>query len=150
VSLATAVDLTVSPIADADLDAVVELWTRCDLLRPWNDPQSDIAFARNRPNSDVLVGRQNGAIVAAVMVGHDGHRGTVYYVAVDPGFRNKGIGRAIMRAAENWLHERGVAKLNLMVRAENRNVRGFYDALGYGEQERVVYAKWLDGRAPTP
>jgi ribosomal protein S18 acetylase RimI-like enzyme len=150
VSLATTDHLTVSPIADADLDAVVELWTRCDLLRPWNNPRSDIAFARNRPNSDVLVGRHNGTIVAAVVVGHDGHRGTVYYVAVDPHFQNKGFGRAVMSAAENWLRERGIAKLNLMVRAENGNVRSFYDALGYGEQARVVYAKWLDGRAPTP
>jgi ribosomal protein S18 acetylase RimI-like enzyme len=150
VSLTTADHLTVSPVADADLDAVVELWRRCDLLRPWNDPRSDIALARNRPNSEVLVGRQNGAIVAAAMVGHDGHRGSVYYVAVDPVFRGKGFGRTIMSAAEIWLRERGIAKLNLMVRAENANVRGFYDSLGYGEQERVVCAKWLDGRAPTP
>jgi ribosomal protein S18 acetylase RimI-like enzyme len=150
VRLATADHLTVSTIADAELDAVVELWTRCELLRPWNDPRSDIAFARNRSNSEVLVGRQNGAIVAAVMVGHDGHRGCVYYVAVDPSFRSKGFGRAIMSAAENWLRERGIAKLNLMVRAENSNVRSFYYALGYAEQERVVCAKWLDGRAPTP
>jgi ribosomal protein S18 acetylase RimI-like enzyme len=55
-----------------------------------------------------------------------------------------------MSAAESWLRQRGIAKLNLMVRAENRKVRSFYDALGYGEQERVVYAKWLDGRPPTP
>jgi ribosomal protein S18 acetylase RimI-like enzyme len=137
VRLATADHLTVSTIADAELDAVVELWTRCELLRPWNDPRSDIAFARNRSNSEV-------------MVGHDGHRGCVYYVAVDPSFRSKGFGRAIMSAAENWLRERGIAKLNLMVRAENSNVRSFYYALGYAEQERVVCAKWLDGRAPTP
>ena len=149
-SVATTDHLAVSPIADADLDAVVELWERCDLARPWNDARPDIAFARNRPNSDVLVGRQDGAIVAAVMVGHDGHRGCVYYVAVDPDLRGRGFGRAIMSAAEDWLRQRGVIKLNLMVRAENRKVRSFYDALGYGEQERVVYAKWLDGRAPTP
>jgi ribosomal protein S18 acetylase RimI-like enzyme len=150
VSLTTTDHLTIAPIADADFDAVVELWTRCDLLRPWNDARSDIAFARNRPNSEVLVGRQDGAIVAAVLVGHDGHRGSVYYVAVDPDLRSKGFGRAMMSAAESWLRQRGIAKLNLMVRAENRKVRSFYDALGYGEQERVVYAKWLDGRPPTP
>jgi ribosomal protein S18 acetylase RimI-like enzyme len=150
VSVATADHLMVSPIADADLDTVVGLWLRCDLSRPWNDARSDIALARNRPSSDVLVGRRGGAIVAAVMVGHDGHRGCVYYVAVEPALRGKGLGRAIMSAAEDWLRQRGIIKLNLMVRAENRKVRSFYDALGYGEQERVVYAKWLDGRAPTP
>ena len=79
------------------------LWQRCGLTRPWNDPHADIALARRRDNSTVLIGRDNGAIVATVMVGHDGHRGWVYYVAVDPDGRKRGYGRAIMAAAEDWL-----------------------------------------------
>ena len=50
------------------------------------------------------------------MVGHDGHRGWVYYVASDPEHRYKGYGRAIMDAAEDWLRARGIEKLQLMVR----------------------------------
>jgi ribosomal protein S18 acetylase RimI-like enzyme len=83
------------------------------------------------------------------MVGHDGHRGWVYYVAVDPDFRNEGYGRAIMTAAEDWLRLRGILKLQLMVRRENDQVHAFYEALGYYTQERVTFAKWLDGREPT-
>ena len=144
------VALTLAPIADADVAAVAALWQRCGLTRPWNDPASDIAFARKGPNSAVLVGREANAIVASVMVGHDGHRGWVYYVAVDPDHRQKKYGRVIMDAAENWLRERGIEKLMLLVRSDNTAVKAFYQQLGYDEQERVIYAKWLDGREPTP
>ena len=146
----TATALAIAPIADDDVATVAALWVRCDLTRPWNDPASDIAFARKGPNSAVLVGRDGGAIAATVMVGHDGHRGWVYYVAVDPDHRGRGHGRAIMNAAEDWLRQAGVAKLQLMVRADNIKVQAFYESIDYAEQARVIYAKWLDGREPTP
>jgi ribosomal protein S18 acetylase RimI-like enzyme len=146
----TSVALTIAPIADADVAAVAAMWQRCGLTRPWNDPTSDIAFARKGPNSAVLVGREANAIVASVMVGHDGHRGWVYYVAVDPDHRQKKYGRVVMDAAENWLRQRGIEKLMLLVRSDNTAVKAFYEQLGYDEQERVIYAKWLDGREPTP
>ncbi len=142
--------LTIAPVADADIADVVALWQRCGLTRPWNDPAADIAFARRGPNSAVLVGRDAGAIVATAMVGHDGHRGWVYYVAVDPDRHGSGHGRAIMNAAEEWLRQVGIAKLQLMVRPDNTKVQAFYESIGYDEQERIIYAKWLDGREPTP
>jgi ribosomal protein S18 acetylase RimI-like enzyme len=148
--IVTSAALTIAPIADADVAAVAALWQRCELTRPWNDPASDIAFARKGPNSAVLVGRDGNAIVASVMVGHDGHRGWVYYVAIDPEHRGKGHGREIMNAAEQWLRQRGIEKLMLLVRSDNTKVQAFYEQLGYDAQERVIYAKWLDGREPTP
>jgi ribosomal protein S18 acetylase RimI-like enzyme len=129
---------------------VIALWQRCGLTRPWNDPRADIALARQGSNATVLLGRDGDAIVASVLVGHDGHRGWVYYVAVDPAHRKKSFGRAIMTAAEDWLRARGVMKLQLMVRPDNTQVQAFYETLDYDEQERIVYAKWLDGRDPTP
>ena len=84
------------------------------------------------------------------MVGHDGHRGWVYYVAVDPEQQRQDFGRAIMAAAEDWLRQQGVTKAMLMVRPDNTGVKAFYDRLGYETQERVIYAKWLDGRPMTP
>jgi ribosomal protein S18 acetylase RimI-like enzyme len=62
----------------------------------------------------------------------------------------KGYGRAIMSAAEHWPRARGTEKLQLMVRGDNSKVQAFYQSIGYFEQERVVFAKWLDGREPTP
>ena len=142
--------LRIAPIEDDDVSAVVALWQACGLTRPWNDPAADIAFARASPNAAVLLGRDGEHIVATVMVGHDGHRGWVYYVAVDPGRRALGVGRAMMNAAEDWLRRAGIQKLQLMVRPENTRVHAFYRSIGYGEQPRVIYAKWLDGREMTP
>jgi ribosomal protein S18 acetylase RimI-like enzyme len=142
--------LTIRPIEDADVNDVVALWQRCGNARPWNDPAADIALARKESNSTVLLGRHDGSIAASVLVGHDGHRGWVYYVASDPDHRFKGFGRAMMTAAEDWLRARGIEKIQLMVRPDNSKVQAFYESLGYFEQKRIFYAKWLDGREPTP
>ena len=146
----TASALSIVQIEDSDVAAVVALWQRCDLTRPWNDPAADIALARRGPNSAILIGRNDDTIVATAMVGHEGHRGWVYYVAVDPDHRGNGHGRTIMNAAEDWLRNAGIAKLQLLVRPENTKVQAFYESIGYDEQERVMYAKWLDGREITP
>ena len=141
---------SIREIVDDDIAQVIALWNVAGVARPWNDPASDIALARRRDNSTVLVGHDAGAIVATAMVGHDGHRGWVYYVATDPAHRGKGHGRAIMQAAEDWLRRTGIEKLQLMVRSDNTQVQAFYHSIGYGEQQRIIYAKWLDGRELTP
>ncbi len=143
-------DLTVKPIEDGDITEVIALWQRCGLTRAWNDPAADIALARKEANATVLLGRSDATLAASVLVGHDGHRGWVYYLTVDPDHRFKGYGRQIMLAAEGWLRARGIEKLQLMVRGDNPEVHAFYQSIGYFEQERVVFAKWLDGREPTP
>ena len=142
--------LAIEAIEDGDVAEVIALWQRCGSLRAWNDPARDIALARKETNATVLLGRNDGVLVASVLVGHDGHRGWVYYVTVDPDHRLKGYGRVIMTAAEDWLRARGIEKLQLMVRGDNAKVHAFYQSLGYYDQERVVFAKWLDGREPTP
>jgi ribosomal protein S18 acetylase RimI-like enzyme len=142
--------LTITSIEDPDIAEVIGLWKRAGLVREWNDPSDDIALARKEANSTILLGRHEGALVASVLVGHDGHRGWVYYVSVDPDHRSRNYGRDIMNAAEDWLRARGIAKLQLMVRGDNTQVNAFYRSIGYYVQERVTFAKWLDGRDPTP
>ncbi len=141
--------LTFAGMTDGETDEVIALWRACGLVRAWNDPVKDIAFARAGPASDILVAREAGRMAASVMVGHDGHRGMVYYVAVAPEHRGKGYGKQVMAAAENWLTARGVWKLNLLVRAENEAVRGFYESLGYEVEPRLCMARKLisDGDA---
>lgn len=138
--------MEIGPLAaptEAETGAIAALWDACGLLRPWNDPRADISRAIAGPASALLVGRVGGNIVATAMVGHDGHRGAVYYVAVSPDHQRAGHGAAMMAAVEVWLRENGAPKLNLMVRPENRAVAAFYHALGYGEEERIVLAKTL-------
>jgi ribosomal protein S18 acetylase RimI-like enzyme len=141
--------LSIAAIADGDVAQVITLWQACGLTRPWNDPSADIALARRGPSSALLVGRHNDAIVATAMVGHDGHRGWVYYVAVDPSQQGKGLGRTMMAAVEDWLREAGVPKLQLLVRRENAKAGAFYQSLGFEESSSVMFVKWLDDREAT-
>lgn len=136
--------LRISEITDADVPDIIALWEAAGLTRPWNDPERDIAFARASPNCTILVGRQDSEIVACAMAGHDGHRGTVYYLGVSPRAQGQGLGRHMMAAVEDWLKARGVWKVNLMVREDNTAVAGFYDALGYAREPRLVFAKALE------
>jgi ribosomal protein S18 acetylase RimI-like enzyme len=129
------------PLEDGDIDGVIALWTDCGLVRPWNDAGRDIGFARGRESSDILLGIEDGKLVSSVMVGHDGHRGWLYYVAVAPAFQGRGIGKATVRAAETWLKERGIWAINLNIRSENEKVRAFYAALSYELRDVVVMGK---------
>lgn len=139
-------DVTIRPAAAEDEDAVVALWRACGLTVSYNDPAADFRFARGRGASDVLVGIDPaGRVVASVMVGHDGHRGWLYYVAADPESRGRGLGRRMVAAAEGWLRERGVAKVHLLVRETNTRVVGFYEQLGFEVAPRVMMSKWLTG-----
>lgn len=120
------------------------LWRACGLVVPHNDPAADFRFAKRGPNSDVLVGvNRSGRIAGSVMVGHDGHRGWIYYVAADPAARGEGIGRQMTSAAEEWLRQRGVPKVQLMIRETNTAVADFYAKVGYVTEPRVVMSKWL-------
>ena len=124
-----------------DQKDVIALWQRAGLTKPHNDPQRDIRFAMEGPSSTILLGCVTGKIVAAVMVGHDGHRGTVYYLGVDPKAQNAGFGGQMLAKAEDWLRARGVWKLNLLIRAGNAQVCDFYRKNGYAVEERIAMAK---------
>ncbi len=135
------VEAVIRVMRDEDAPAVVALWHAAGVARPWNDPATDLAFARRGPHSAVLVAEQDGHVVATAMVGEDGHRGWVHYVAADPALQGTGLGRAIMKAAEEWLRGRGVWKVQLLVRAGNEAVRAFYERLGYADVGAICFQK---------
>jgi ribosomal protein S18 acetylase RimI-like enzyme len=136
--------LKIRSATDDDEQKVVALWRACGLVTSYNDPVSDFRFAKSGPASDVLIGLDDaGELRASVMVGHDGHRGWLYYVAASPDVRGLGFGRAIVRAGEEWLRLRGIAKVQLMVRETNTKVVAFYERLGFETAPRVVMSKWL-------
>ena len=129
----------------ADAHDVMALWQASDLTRPWNDPAADFARAITGTTSAVLIVREGERLAASVMVGCDGHRGWVYYLAVDPARRRAGLGRAMMAAAEAWLRARGAPKIQLMVRDDNAAALGFYEALGLERQPVVTFGRFLTG-----
>ena len=126
-----------------DTDAVVALWRECGLTRPWNDPHADIDRKLTTQPELFLVGETEAGVVASAMVGYDGHRGWVYYLAVRQGFRGTGAGRALMAEAERLLTDRGCPKIMLMVRSTNDDVVAFYNTLGYSADDVTVLGKRL-------
>lgn len=137
--------LRVEPLPGSLADHAVRLWRECGLTRPWNDAEADLARALAGPSSTVLAALDaEGALLGTVMVGHDGHRGWVYYLAVSPARRGAGLGRALMQHAERWLAEQDVPKMQLMVRSGNGPVVEFYRRLGYTDQGVTVLGRFLD------
>lgn len=132
----------------ADAAAVVALWQRCGLTRPWNDPHADFARALSGATSTILIARDDAAVIGSVMVGHDGHRGWLYYLAVAPDRRGQGIGRTLFAAAEDWLRALAVPKVQLMVRSDNAAALDFYRAVGLERQDVVVLGRFLTEPVP--
>ncbi len=135
--------MQIRPFEADDEPAVIALWERCNLTRPWNDPHKDIARKLGVQRELFLVGVEAGIIVAAAMAGYDGHRGSVNYLAVDPQHRRRGYGAAMMGRIEQLLAERGCPKMNLMVRSANAEVIAFYRKLGYAPDDVVALGKRL-------
>ncbi|MFS4437214.1 GNAT family acetyltransferase [Paracoccaceae bacterium GXU_MW_L88] len=129
--------------SSADIPQIALLWEACGLTRPWNDPARDISYCLERPESELFIVSQDGAIIGTVMTGADGHRGWVYYLAIAETHRGQGLARRLMREAESWLTARGVWRLNLMVRQDNIAIRDFYDRLGFRTSDVVVLQKDL-------
>ncbi len=146
--------LDVQPYQSRHQCAVIALWEACGLLRAWNDPASDIALCMETPASNLFVATAAGedgiaGLWATIMCGSDGHRGWLYYLAVNPGRRRAGVARSMVRQAEDWLAEQGIRKVELMIRPENDAVREFYECVGYEVEPRLVMSRWLqddDGR----
>jgi ribosomal protein S18 acetylase RimI-like enzyme len=136
--------MNIASLSEYDVDDVVALWREVDLTRPWNDPVADYRRAMEGPTSTVLGATDDGRLVGSIMVGHDGHRGWVYYLAVRAVEQRHGVGTALMSAAEAWLRERGAVKVQLMLRSENTATRHFYDALGYEFNDVSVLSRRLD------
>lgn len=135
--------MTIEEACAADREEVVALWQAAGLTRPWNDPVADFERAIGGATSAILLLREGGVVLGTAMVGEDGHRGWVYYLAVAEAARGRGHGRALMAAAESWLRARGCPKLQLMVREGNDAAIGFYRALGLAPQPVVTLGRFL-------
>ncbi|MEA9389035.1 GNAT family acetyltransferase [Acerihabitans sp. TG2] len=126
-----------------DFEEVITLWERCDLLRPWNDPEMDIERKLNCGADLFMVAEVAGAVVGSIMGGYDGHRGSAYYLGVHPEYRGRGIANALISRLEKKLIARGCPKTHLMVREDNEAVIGMYEKLGYELVDSVILGKRL-------
>src|ERR1035437_6522866 len=142
------IELHIRPYGPADETAVVGLWAACQLIAPLNNPHQDIA-RKLRVNPEwFLVGELDDKIVATCMVGYEGHRGWINYLAVAPGNQRRGIARQIMEEAERLLREVGCPKINLQVRTSNAQVIEFYKSIGFKVDDVVSMGKRLETDKP--
>jgi ribosomal protein S18 acetylase RimI-like enzyme len=141
-------DVVIEPYRDRDEEQVVGLWRSCfaaeDLVGR-NEPRASIRRKLGVQRELFFVARAAGRIVGTAMAGYDGHRGWIYSLAVHPDQRRRGIGRALLRRAEAALAGLGCPKVNLQVRATNRDVIAFYERCGFIVEERVSMGKISDG-----
>lgn len=137
-------NLEIRPYESSDQAETIQLWHDCDLLVPWNDPVKDIATKSLVQPELFLVGLLDGKIVASAMAGYDGHRGSVFYLAVSPDHRRKGYAGLLMDRVESGLRNLGCQKINIQIRGTNLDVKEFYRNLGYKEDDVISLGKRLD------
>ena len=135
--------MLIRPFQPSDEAAVVDLWQRCDLTRPWNDPYKDIQRKLQVQPELFLVGEIDGTLVASAMAGYEGRRGWVNYLAVCPQQRQRGLARQLMAHIETLLLAMGCPKLSLQVRDTNAAALAFYERLGYQVDASVSLGKRL-------
>ncbi|MAQ98935.1 MAG: GNAT family acetyltransferase [Oceanospirillaceae bacterium] len=133
----------IRPFHTNDTEAVVELWQTCGLTRPWNNPRKDIERKLSVQPELFLVGLSGNQVIASAMAGYDGHRGSVYYLAVDPHHQRIGIGSEIMRHIERLLTDLGCPKINLQIRSSNLDVKAFYENQNYQMDDVISLGKRL-------
>ena len=123
----------------ADVEAVFELWHRSgEVLRGvGDDPAGVIRFLTRNPGLSQVV-RAGGVLVAAALAGHDGRRGYLHHVVVDPGWRERGIGRAMVQRCLDHLVAEGIEKLSIDVIATNAAAAAFWTSLGWTRRDDLV------------
>jgi ribosomal protein S18 acetylase RimI-like enzyme len=136
--------MTIRPYRDADETAVVALWRICGLVRPVNDPHKDIARKKRVNPEWFLVGEHGGRVVATAMVGYEGHRAWINYLAVEPTWQRSGLGLALLARAEELMRGVGCAKINLQVMPTNAAAIAFYERLGFVEDKVLSFGKRLE------
>lgn len=136
-----------------DYAAVFDLWSRAGpgVHLGRSDAPEEIAKKLQRDPELFLVAEADGRIVGAVMGGFDGRRGLIYHLAVDPAYRRRGIGTALMAELERRLVALGCLRAYLLVVEDNHEVVDFYRRLGWEPMPVVTMGKTLVSEAhPAP
>ncbi len=142
--------VTIRPFIEADTEAIVTLWNAAGLVKPWNDPYRDIERKLAvQPELFLVAEAGDGTVMGTAMVGYEGHRGWVNYLAVADPARGTGLGRALMQEAERLLIQRGCPKINVQVRTANTEVLAFYERLGFAIDDAVSLGRRLIADTPV-
>lgn len=124
-------------------DSIVDLWRECHLVAPQNDPVEDIQKKLDFQPELFFVALLNEKVIGSVMVGYEGHRGWLNYLAVLPDYQKRGYGRKLVEKAIDELKKLGCLKVNLQIRRNNISAVEFYKRLEFAEDDVVSLGKRL-------
>lgn len=124
-----------------DYDRVYDLWinTAGMGLNSTDDSKSGIEKFLKRNPTSCFVAECDDMIVGAVMAGHDGRRGYIYHTAVLSDYRNQGIAKSLVDHVIAALEREGINKASLLVFKRNDIGNGFWENIGFGERNDLVY-----------
>ncbi len=129
--------------------ALVDLWEKCNLIVPQNDPIEDIQRKLEFQPDLFFVALLDGKLIGSVMAGYEGHRGWLNYLAVLPEYQKKGYGRKLVEKAIIELEKLGCLKLNVQIRESNISAVRFYERLGFKDDHVVSLGLRLKQRRAT-
>ena len=138
----------IRPYQSEDEKDVIDMWVKCNLVFPHNNPHKDIQRKLKVNPEWFLIGTLNNKIIASCMVGYEGHRGWINYLAVLPEYQRLGYAALIMDEAERILKSVGAPKVNLQVRTSNTGVIEFYEKIGYSVENVASMGKRLEPDEP--
>jgi ribosomal protein S18 acetylase RimI-like enzyme len=141
-------NLMIRQYQEDDEQEVINLWFECNLVVPHNNPRRDIERKLQVDPELFLVGEFDGRVVATCMAGYEGHRGWINYLAVSPQHQRRSIATKMMNEAESRLTTAGCPKINLQVRATNREALKFYESIGFSVDDVVSMGKRLEPDKP--
>ena len=117
-----------------DYDAAVELWKLVEGLEiaEGDDRESVAQFLARNPGLS-RVATDGSAIVGVALCSHDGRRGHIYHLAVDPKYQGRGLGKRLMHECLKGLRRTGVKRVLIMVAGDNPRGREFWKRCGWEE-----------------
>ena len=135
-------DLTPRSATADDVDAILAFWERAaeNEDRPPDSPDAVRRLIARDPEALLLV-FDDQRIVGSLIVGWDGWRSHLYRLAVDPAHRRRGIGRALLDAAEERLSAAGARRIDAMVLDANHSAHELWSRAGYTRQS--TWARWI-------
>lgn len=124
----------IRPGTEDDAAAVLALWREAEGPQSPTDNEEGVGRLLRRDPDALLVAEGDGAVVGSLIVGWDGWRGCFYRLAVDPAWRRRGIGTALVQTGEELLRELGALRLTALVASTDLQAIGLWRAVGYERQ----------------
>jgi ribosomal protein S18 acetylase RimI-like enzyme len=129
-------------VADTDIDRILDLWAEGaeNASRPTDTREAVTALVHRDPEA-VILAEQDGELIGSVIAGWDGWRYHLYRLAVRPAWRRRGIGAALLRAAEDRFRALGATRADAMVLDGNDLGQNLWRASGYRPQDD--WRRWV-------